>query len=137
MRRNAICIAAPSMASRSPNTIRRAPTASPSRSRSTGNSAREIEIPSDADHALVRAGRQTVALTNLRKPFWPELGISKGDLLRYYAEIAPFLIPHLVDRAMVLKRYPNGAVGKFFFQKRAPLPRPEWIELCSIQHAVA
>lgn len=75
-----------------------------------------------------------VRLTNLNKPFWPELGITKGDLLRYYFEVSPYLLPHLVDRAMVLKRYPNGAYGKFFFQKRAPEPRPEWIELCSIQH---
>jgi bifunctional non-homologous end joining protein LigD len=50
-------------------------------------------------------------------------------------KIAPVLLPHLADRAMVMKRYPHGAGGSFFFQKRAPLPRPDWIEICSIEHA--
>jgi bifunctional non-homologous end joining protein LigD len=76
-----------------------------------------------------------VRLTNLKKPFWPEDGITKGDLLQYYADVAPVLLPHLHDRAMVMRRYPNGADGKSFFMKRAPSPRPEWIELCSIEHA--
>jgi len=79
----------------------------------------------------------TVRLTNLGKVFWAELGLTKGDLLRYYAEVSPFLLPHLVDRAMVMKRYPNGAAGEFFFQKRAPEPRPDWIEICSITHVSA
>jgi bifunctional non-homologous end joining protein LigD len=79
-------------------------------------------------------GRE-VTLTNLRKPFWPALGITKGDLLRYYVTIAPVLLPHLRDRAMVMKRYPDGAAGDFFFMKRAPHPRPAWIETCAIEHA--
>ncbi len=74
-------------------------------------------------------------LTHLDKVFWPEPGLTKGDLLRYYIEISPWLLPHLRDRAMVMKRYPNGAGGKFFFQKHAPVPRPSWIEICSIEHA--
>jgi bifunctional non-homologous end joining protein LigD len=79
-------------------------------------------------------GRQ-VKLTNLQKPFWPALGITKGDLLQYYVDVAPALLPHLRDRAMVMKRYPNGAAGDFFFMKRAPSPRPSWIETCAIEHA--
>jgi bifunctional non-homologous end joining protein LigD len=75
-----------------------------------------------------------VRLTNLRKPFWPELGIAKGDLIQYYADVADALLPHLHDRAMVMKRYPNGAAGEFFFMKRAPSPRPDWIEICEIDH---
>jgi bifunctional non-homologous end joining protein LigD len=78
-------------------------------------------------------GRE-VALTNLGKPFWRELGITKGDLLQYYADVADVLLPHLHDRAMVMKRYPHGAAGEFFFMKRAPSPRPPWIELCAITH---
>jgi len=58
-------------------------------------------------------------------------------LLQYYADVAPVLLPHLRDRAMVMKRYPNGARGPFFFMKRAPSPRPEWIETCSIEHESA
>ncbi|MDQ2917492.1 MAG: non-homologous end-joining DNA ligase [Pseudomonadota bacterium] len=55
-------------------------------------------------------------------------------MLRYYAEVAPALLPHVAGRAMVMKRYPNGAEGKCFFMKRAPKPRPEWIVTCSITH---
>ena len=83
----------------------------------------------------VRLGPRAVRLTNLRKPFWPELGITKGDLIQYYADVSAWLLPHVRDRAMVMKRYPHGAAGEFFFMKRAPSPRPDWIELCSIEHA--
>jgi bifunctional non-homologous end joining protein LigD len=92
------------------------------------------DIPRDADNSVVEANGREVRLTNLRKPFWKEPPITKGDLLRYYARIAPALLPHLRDRAMVMKRYPHGAEGEFFFMKRAPSPRPDWIALCSITH---
>ena len=91
-------------------------------------------IPRDSDAADVRIGGRAVSLTNLRKPFWPQLGITKGDLLRYYAAVAPVLVPHLRDRAMVMKRYPNGIGGKFFFMKRIPAGHPGWIETCRIEH---
>lgn len=93
------------------------------------------KIPAGVRDAEVRASGHTVQLTNLEKVFWPKLGITKGDLLRYYASISSVLLPHLRDRAMVMKRYPNGASGKWFFMKRAPSPRPEWIETCAIEHA--
>jgi bifunctional non-homologous end joining protein LigD len=83
----------------------------------------------------VTLGRRTVRLTNLDKVFWPQAGYTKGDLLQYYADVAPALLPHLADRAMVMKRYPNGAAGEFFFMKRAPVPRPDWIQTCAIAHA--
>jgi len=92
------------------------------------------EIPRDRDDAEVRAGRRVVKLTNLRKVFWPALGVTKGDLLRYYAAISPWLLPHVADRAMVMKRYPHGAGGEFFFMKRAPSPRPDWVRTCAIEH---
>ena len=57
-----------------------------------------VAIPRDVDDATIALGEQQVKLTNLRKPFWPELGLTKGDLLRYYAEVAPALLPHLADR---------------------------------------
>jgi bifunctional non-homologous end joining protein LigD len=91
-------------------------------------------IPPEVDQAALDVGGRRVVLTNLQKPFWPALGITKGDLLRYYAGVSPLLLPHLRDRAMVMKRYPNGAAGGFFFMKRAPSPRPEWIETCAIAH---
>jgi bifunctional non-homologous end joining protein LigD len=93
-----------------------------------------LRLPRDADTLDVRAGRKWAHLTNLRKPFWPELGLTKGDLIQYYADVAPALLPHVRDRAMVMKRYPHGWAGEFFFMKRAPSPRPEWIEICSIEH---
>ena len=96
--------------------------------------ARAAAIPDDQDGADVRIGDRTVTLTNLRKKFWPDLGITKGDLLRYYAAVAPVLLPHLRDRAMVMKRYPNGIAAKFFYMKRAPDGRPAWIETCQIEH---
>src|SRR5204863_884311 len=92
-------------------------------------------IPQGVSNAKINVDGRAVQLTHLDKPFWPELGITKGDLLRYYAEISTYLLPHLKDRAMVMKRYPNGAAGDFFFQKRAPEPRPVWIEVCSIEHS--
>jgi bifunctional non-homologous end joining protein LigD len=83
--------------------------------------------------SLTVDGRE-VRLTNLRKIFWPELGLTKGDLIQYYADVAPVLLPHIRNRAMVMKRYPHGAAGEFFFMKRAPSPRPAWIEICAIDH---
>ena len=96
--------------------------------------AEPVVIPKDEKSVELTVAGRTVALTNLGKPFWPELGITKGDLIQYYADVAPVLLPHLKNRAMVMKRYPHGAHGKFFFMKRAPSPRPAWIETCSIEH---
>ncbi len=92
-----------------------------------------LDIPAEGDATLKVAGRE-VRLTNLAKPFWPERGITKGMLIQYYADVAPVLLPHIGDRAMVMKRYPHGAAGEFFFMKRAPVPRPDWIRTCSIDH---
>ena len=101
--------------------MKREPTASP-------------QIPRDAEAVTVRIDGCDVRLTNLRKVFWSALGITKGDLLQYYLDVSEMLLPHVRDRAMVMKRYPNGAAGDFFFMKRAPSPRPDWIETCRIEH---
>lgn len=93
-----------------------------------------LTIPRDRDDAVVTVGAHEVRLTNLRKVFWDGLGLTKGDLLQYYADISAALLPHLHDRAMVMKRYPHGAAGEFFFMKRAPSPRPEWVQTCRIHH---
>ena len=95
---------------------------------------RTLRIPQDADDAELDVDGRRVRLTNLRKIFWPELGVTKGGLLQYYADVSPWLLPHLADRAMVMKRYPHGAGGEFFFMKRAPSPRPAWIRTCAIEH---
>jgi bifunctional non-homologous end joining protein LigD len=92
-----------------------------------------MSIPAQ-ENATVRAGAHVVQLTNLSKVFWPELGLAKRDLLQYYSDMSDFLLPHLSDRAMVMKRYPNGIHGKWFFMKRTPSPSPEWLETCEIRH---
>lgn len=93
-----------------------------------------MEIPRDRDQVVLEVDGRAVRLTNLRKVFWPALGLTKGDLLQYYADMAPVLLPHVRDRAMVMRRYPDGAAGQGFFMKRAPTPRPPWIEICEITH---
>jgi bifunctional non-homologous end joining protein LigD len=103
---------------------------SPEKSASPG-----LVLPYDASDFELALGRQKLRLTNLQKPFWPELHISKRDLLQYYIDVSGVLLPHLKNRAMVMKRYPNGAGGEFFFMKRAPSPRPEWVRTCAIEHA--
>ncbi len=100
----------------------------------SATAAAEEIVPPKAKNHLVRVRGHTVQLTNLLKPFWPELGISKGDLLRYYAAVSRHLVPHLRERAMVMKRYPNGWRGKFFFMKRTPDYAPDWLRTCSIEH---
>ncbi|HEY7289669.1 MAG TPA: non-homologous end-joining DNA ligase [Vicinamibacterales bacterium] len=96
--------------------------------------AARLDIPADRDNAILDVDGKEVRVTNLRKVFWPEIGLTKGDLLRYYADVSRVLLPHIRDRAMVMKRYPHGASGEFFFMKRAPSPRPPWIEICRIDH---
>ena len=91
-------------------------------------------IPTDKTDVVLNFGEREVRLTNLPKLFWKNLKITKRDLLQYYADISPYLLPHLAGRAMVMKRYPNGAEGDFFYMKRAPEPRPEWIDICQIPH---
>jgi bifunctional non-homologous end joining protein LigD len=82
----------------------------------------------------LRIGARSVDLTNLNKIFFPQAGLTKGDLLRYYAAVAPTLLPHIRSRAMVMKRYPNGAEGAFFFMKRSPAGAPDWLQTCSVEH---
>jgi bifunctional non-homologous end joining protein LigD len=88
--------------------------------------AAEVVAPQPIEQ-VVRAGRRELKLSNLGKPFWPDEGISKGDLLSYYREVAPVLVPHLKDRPFTMRRYPDGAYGKAFFQKDAPSHMPDWI----------
>lgn len=96
--------------------------------------APHVQLPTDADNVTLSVSGRDVRLTNLRKPFWPARGITKGALIQYYVDVAPVLLPHICDRAMVMKRYPHGADGPFFFMKRAPVPRPDWIRTCAIEH---
>ncbi|MCE3287122.1 MAG: ligD [Gaiellaceae bacterium] len=80
---------------------------------------------------VVKRGRKELRFSNLDKPFWPELGITKGDLIAYYRDVAEVLVPHLRGRPFTMKRYPDGWQGKNFFQKNAPSHMPGWIERTS------
>ena len=94
-----------------------------------------LKLPDADGEREVAIGGRKLTLTNLGKLFWPESGVTKRDLLQYYADVSPWLLPHLRGRAMVMKRYPNGAKGKCFFMKRVPEPHPDWLETCAIEHA--
>ena len=93
-------------------------------------SADEVELEPNLP-AVLRKGRRELRLSNLDKLFWPDEGITKGDLLRYYRAIAPVLVPHLRGRPFTMRRYPDGAYGKAFFQKQSPSHMPDWIATLS------
>jgi bifunctional non-homologous end joining protein LigD len=76
---------------------------------------------------VVREEPTRVKLSNLDKVFWADEGITKGDLVDYYRAVAPVLVPHLHGRPFTMRRYPDGAYGKAFFQKNAPSHMPDWI----------
>jgi bifunctional non-homologous end joining protein LigD len=77
------------------------------------------------------SGRQ-VPVSNLDKIFYPSVGFTKGQLIDYYIRISPVLLPHLKDRPLTLKRYPDGVTGGFFYEKRCPPYRPEWVETAPV-----
>lgn len=73
-------------------------------------------------------------LTNLNKIFWPKEKLTKGDLLEYYAQIAPYILPHLKNRPIVLTRFPDGIQGESFYQKNAGPGTPDFVKTVEIQH---
>ena len=87
---------------------------------------RPLEARRDGDAWWFEIDGRELRLSNLTKPYWPQ-GITKGDLLAYYQAIAPVLVPHLKGRPFTMRRYPDGAYGKAFFQKDAPSHMPAWI----------
>ena len=76
--------------------------------------------------------RKRVKLSNLDKVFYADASVSKGDVIEYYRSIGPALVPHLKNRAVTLKRYPDGAAGSFFYEKQCPKHRPEWVRTVTI-----
>jgi bifunctional non-homologous end joining protein LigD len=93
-----------------------------------------LTIPRGQERAVVGLAGREARLTNLDKPFWPERGLVKADLLQHYADVAPVLLPHIRGRPMVMKRYPHGWDGDHFFMKRTPAHAPEWLETCPVEH---
>jgi bifunctional non-homologous end joining protein LigD len=87
----------------------------------------ELPVTKRGEHWVARAGDRELRLSNLDKVFWPKEGYTKGDLLNYYFNISPVMLPHLDDRPLTLKRMPNGVEGDFFYEKNAPVHTPRWM----------
>ena len=81
----------------------------------------------------VRVGSRTLEVSNLDKIFYPETGFTKGDVIDYYRAVASVVVPHLRGRPVTLKRYPNGVDDKFFYEKRCPPHRPEWVKTITMR----
>jgi bifunctional non-homologous end joining protein LigD len=77
------------------------------------------------------AGRR-LRLSNLEKVFYPQGGFTKAQVIDYYTRISPVLVPHMKDRPLTLKRYPNGVDEKFFYEKNCPKHRPDWVKTAAI-----
>jgi bifunctional non-homologous end joining protein LigD len=86
--------------------------------RPLGGKSKAVEVMVD--------GRE-LRLTNLDKVLWPKTGFTKGQVIDYYARIAPVILPHLKDRPLTLKRYPNGVEAEYFYEKQCPKHRPDWV----------
>jgi bifunctional non-homologous end joining protein LigD len=91
----------------------------------------EVEPLPDGARAVSVDGRR-LKITNWEKVLYPKTGFTKGDLVEYYARVAPAVLPHLRDRALTLKRYPNGVDEPYFYEKNSPAHRPDWIETVNI-----
>jgi bifunctional non-homologous end joining protein LigD len=83
----------------------------------------------------VEVGGRQLKLSNFEKVLYPESGFTKGQVIDYYTRIAPALLPHLHQRALTLKRYPNGVDGQFFYEKNCPKHRPPWVETLAVWSA--
>jgi bifunctional non-homologous end joining protein LigD len=73
-----------------------------------------------------------LSLSNLDKVFYPKTGFTKGQVIEYYTRVAPVLLPHLQDRHLTLKRYPNGVEGEYFYEKQCPGHRPDWVRTAGV-----
>src|SRR5207245_8548951 len=91
--------------------------------------------PRDARSAPMLVAGREVNVTNLEKVFFPGPGLTKGDLIRYYVDVADAVLHHVRRRPMQMKRHPNGVDGEFFYQKRVPNPHPDWLETVHISYA--
>ena len=94
-----------------------------------------VSVITEGNHATPIGLDRPLRLSNIDKPFFPE-GYTKGDLIQYYASMAPILVPHLQDRAIVMARFPDGADGESFYEKQAPGHQPDWMPLAPIHSSV-
>ena len=80
----------------------------------------------------VEIGDRRLSLSNLDKVLYPEVGFTKGQVIDYYTRIAPAVLPHLRDRPLTLKRYPNGVDQQYFYEKQSPSHRPDWVQTAAV-----
>jgi bifunctional non-homologous end joining protein LigD len=85
-----------------------------------------------AQKTVVEVDGHRLTLTNLDKVFYPKAGFTKAEVVHYYVQIAPYLLPHLHDRAITMKRYPDGVEGEYFYEKEAPSHRPKWVQTTQV-----
>lgn len=86
---------------------------------------------------MLTVNDKELLVTNLDRELWPDDGLLKHDLIRYYIEVAPYLLPHLRNRPLVVQRFPDGIDAEGFYQKNVPVGAPEWLRTCSIKHGDA
>ena len=86
----------------------------------------------ETGEARVEVDGRTLTISNLGKVLYPDTGTTKGEVLHYYAQVAPVLLPHLADRAVTRIRWPNGTAGSSFFEKNAPLGAPDWLRTADV-----
>ena len=89
-------------------------------------------LPAEKAEIITQVGKQSLKFTNLNKVFYPQEGFTKRDVINYYDGVAELILPHLRDRPLSLKRYPNGIDGDFFFQKNAAEKFPSWLRTVPI-----
>src|SRR5262249_45712231 len=103
-------------------------TAHPSRTATSRVRPLAVSSSASCEPTRMKIGRHDVAITNPDKVFFPERGITKGDVVRYYLDVADCALPHLRRRPFHMKRYPNGVDGDFFHQKRVPANHPPYVD---------
>jgi bifunctional non-homologous end joining protein LigD len=91
-----------------------------------------VAIREEKDKAVAEAEGREIKVSNLDKVLYPKVGFTKRDVIEYYADVAPVLLPHLEGRPLTLKRYPNGVEETYFYEKQAPSHRPEWVHTARV-----
>ncbi|MGI8905773.1 MAG: non-homologous end-joining DNA ligase [Candidatus Sumerlaeaceae bacterium] len=110
---------------------RAASQASPSRGASTRTPGKSRSKTAKTT-AILKLGRRSLPVSRVEKVYYPQAGFTKGQVLDYYVKIGSALLPHLKDRPLTLKRYPEGVTGEFFYEKRCPFYRPDWVKTAPV-----
>lgn len=95
----------------------------------TSFARKRINMP---EKSQLKIGNRTIEVSNLSKVFYPKTGFTKGQIVDYYIRVSPILLPHLRDRPISLKRYPDGVEGFFFYEKECPSHRPGWLDTADV-----